>query len=157
MRITIIPSEKFIKVDGDQLIDILEDLSWIPLDIRAVQWYDTWGEVEYNDGKPNSIIQELGIFENAILTFNKEKDRINRQKLIEEEIKELSRDYWEELRLLRNRKLSESDWTQSRDIILENDDEWKNYRQILRDIPNKIDNPKEMVNNPNHPNWPKEP
>ena len=39
------------------------------------------------------------------------------------------------LRSKRNRKLSESDWTQTNDIRLENEEEWVAYRQALRDLP----------------------
>jgi len=39
-----------------------------------------------------------------------------------------------EVRVVRNRLLAETDWTQSRDITLSNDDAWKTYRQSLRDI-----------------------
>ena len=39
------------------------------------------------------------------------------------------------LRSKRNRKLSESDWTQTNDIRLENEEEWVAYRQGLRDLP----------------------
>ena len=39
------------------------------------------------------------------------------------------------LRSKRNRKLSESDWTQTNDIGLENEEEWVAYRQGLRDLP----------------------
>lgn len=39
-----------------------------------------------------------------------------------------------DLRKERNRKLTESDWTQSRDVTLSNDTDWKTYRQALRDI-----------------------
>lgn len=38
------------------------------------------------------------------------------------------------LRDERNKKLAESDWTQSRDVTLSNDSEWISYRQSLRDI-----------------------
>ena len=38
------------------------------------------------------------------------------------------------LRIIRNKLLRESDWTQSRDVFLPNDEEWKKYRQELRDI-----------------------
>ena len=38
------------------------------------------------------------------------------------------------LRTRRNEMLTQSDWTQSRDITLSNDDDWKTYRQALRDI-----------------------
>ena len=39
------------------------------------------------------------------------------------------------LRSKRNRKLYESDWTQTNDIRLENEEEWVAYRQGLRDLP----------------------
>ena len=39
-----------------------------------------------------------------------------------------------ELRFLRNNLLTQTDWTQSRDVTLSNDTEWKKYRQELRDI-----------------------
>ena len=40
----------------------------------------------------------------------------------------------DDLRSTRNKLLAESDWTQSRDVTLSNDDDWKTYRQSLRDI-----------------------
>ena len=40
----------------------------------------------------------------------------------------------EELRIKRNELLAESDWTQSRDVTLTKDTDWKTYRQSLRDI-----------------------
>lgn len=38
------------------------------------------------------------------------------------------------LRKIRNNKLAETDWTQSRDVTLTNDADWQTYRQALRDI-----------------------
>ena len=38
------------------------------------------------------------------------------------------------LRKIRNDKLAETDWTQSRDVTLSNDSAWATYRQALRDI-----------------------
>ena len=38
------------------------------------------------------------------------------------------------LRKQRDFLLSQSDWTQSRDVTLSNDADWKTYRQALRDI-----------------------
>tara|TARA_R100000781_G_scaffold28641_1_gene21181 strand:+ start:4998 stop:5291 length:294 start_codon:yes stop_codon:yes gene_type:complete len=35
----------------------------------------------------------------------------------------------------RNELLSETDWTQGRDVVLSNDAAWKTYRQALRDLP----------------------
>ncbi len=54
------------------------------------------------------------------------------------------------LRLERNARLTQSDWTQSRDITLSNDSEWLTYRQSLRDLPaNTAD--------PDNPTWPTKP
>jgi hypothetical protein len=39
------------------------------------------------------------------------------------------------LRIERNRRLQETDWTQYRDVQLENDAAWREYRQALRDMP----------------------
>ena len=55
----------------------------------------------------------------------------------------------ESLRIRRNQLLKESDWTQSRDVFLSNDEEWKNYRQQLRDLPKNTD--------PMNPEWPTKP
>ncbi len=38
------------------------------------------------------------------------------------------------LRIERNSLLSQTDWTQNRDVTLSNDADWKTYRQKLRDI-----------------------
>lgn len=52
----------------------------------------------------------------------------------------------------RNRRLSNSDWTQFSDSPLtdEKKTEWQTYRQTLRDITNGFDNDTEI-------NWPSEP
>ena len=47
-------------------------------------------------------------------------------------------DLWEQMRRRRNFLLSETDWTQARDVVLLNDDVWKTYRQSLRDLPENI-------------------
>lgn len=153
MRITIIPGDKAIGIDGLFFLNIEEDLSWIPANIHAVQWYNTWGEIEYNDGSPNEKIEELGIFEQAIEDHKNEIQRLKD----EEDRKESERDYWKELRILRNALLTDSDWTQSRDVLLDNDQEWKDYRQTLRDLPDNIDDPKFLVLDPNHSDWPTPP
>ena len=54
------------------------------------------------------------------------------------------------LRLERNTRLTACDWTQSRDLTLSNDADWKTYRQALRDLPA---NTTDFEN----PTWPTEP
>ena len=155
MKLTIIPSDKYIAVDSDGILKIQQDLSWIPSNVHALQWYDTWGEVEYNDGTANERIEELGIFEQAVADFNNEKQRIQD----ELDAIEAARDYWEELRILRNQRLSDCDWTQVADVQLSDAQkaEWTLYRQQLRDLPENIADPKPLVLDPNHSSWPTKP
>ena len=40
----------------------------------------------------------------------------------------------ESVRTQRDKLLEECDWTQSRDVLLDNDSDWTSYRQELRDI-----------------------
>ena len=48
-------------------------------------------------------------------------------------------------RLQRNLLLQQSDWTQSRDVTLSNDADWKTYRKSLRDIPSQSGFPKTIT------------
>lgn len=156
MRLTIIPSDKAIGINGEFISNIGEDLSWVPSDIHAVQWYDTWGEIEYNDGSPNEKIEELGIFSQASETFENEKVRLENERLAEEAALEAARDYWAELRSKRDQLLSNCDWTQSPDSPLSDakKEEWRIYRQALRDLPDNISDPKPLVIDSNHSDWP---
>lgn len=159
MRLTIIPSDKFISIDGQGLLDIEQDLSWIPSNVHAVQWYDTWGEVEYKDETPNLRIKELGIFEQAVQDLNNEIVRIEQKQIADAEAAEAARDYWSDLRFLRDKRLSECDWTQVADTPLTENQKlaWQTYRQALRDLPETIIDPKPLVLDPNHSDWPVKP
>ena len=155
MRLTIISEDKLISIDGASLIGIEQDLSWIPSDVHVLQWYDTWGEVEYNNGTPNERIEELGIYEQAIQNYNDELERIkNLRQEAESKI-----NYWDIFRGIRNTKLTESDWTQIEDAALTEEKKilWKTYRQELRDLPEIINDPKSLVLDENHSDWPVKP
>jgi hypothetical protein len=45
----------------------------------------------------------------------------------------------EKLREERNKLLAESDWTQMPDVGVSNKEEWKTYRQVLRDLPSNVE------------------
>jgi hypothetical protein len=87
MRLTIIPSENKISIDGQPLVEC--DVSWIPefvgditgvpQKVHAVQWYDDHGEIELVTRDSNIVIAELGIFEQAITKYEE------RSAIIEEE------------------------------------------------------------------------
>jgi hypothetical protein len=151
MKLTFILKDNYISIDGIEIFKVQQDFSWVPSNVNALQWYDTWGEIEYNDGRPNEKIEELGIFNQLIINFNDEKNkRDDENKQFEE-----SRNYWEELRFLRNYRLSECDWTQVADVLLSENQKisWQSYRQALRDLPENITDPKPLVLDPNHPDW----
>tara|TARA_Y100000389_G_scaffold5752_1_gene5513 strand:- start:197 stop:880 length:684 start_codon:yes stop_codon:yes gene_type:complete len=57
---------------------------------------------------------------------------------------------WVAFRNERDKKLSETDWTQTNDIGLENEEEWVAHRQALRDLPANTQDP---IN----PVWPEQP
>ena len=65
------------------------------------------------------------------------------EKLLNRRIDEL-------VRIPRDQLLKDSDWTQYRDVILENDTDWKTYRQALRDLP-------ATASDPHNPTWPTKP
>ena len=159
MRLTIIPSDKVIGIDGIFLSCNQEDIQWIPSNIHAIQWYSTWGEIEYKDDPLNKRIEELGVFEKAITTYRNIETRLQREQEELEIARELERDYLQELRIIRNSKLGESDWSQMPDSPLseEKKNEWKEYRQELRDLPESITNPKPLVLDLNDPAWPIKP
>jgi hypothetical protein len=152
MRMTIVKQDKFISIDGNGLLDIQQDFSWIPDDVTAVQWYNNKGEVEYIDNRPNLEITELGIYEKAIEMYQSEKKRL------EEELINLENltDYWELLRDERNNKLVLSDWTQLPDVNLTEEEKelWRIYRQELRDLLKNIEDPKPLVLDLDHKDWP---
>ena len=54
------------------------------------------------------------------------------------------------LRKKRNNLLTRTDWTQTNDIIMENESEWNEYRRALRDLPSTTEDPE-------NPIWPDPP
>ena len=55
---------------------------------------------------------------------------------------------WEALRQKRNAKLAKTDWMANSDVTMS--DEWKTYRQALRDLPASGSDPDDL-------SWPTEP
>lgn len=76
MRVTIIPEDGFVSVDGEGYHDL--DLSFMLSDIHAVQWYDTEGEVEYKDNRGratrNETITDLTPYQPALDAWQVAKD-----------------------------------------------------------------------------------
>jgi hypothetical protein len=141
MKLTIVPDDRLIGIGGTFFENIQQDLSWIPSNVHAVQWSDSSGEIEYNDGTPNEIISDLGIYAQAQTDFNNEIQRISAAV-------EAARDYWQELRDQRNQLLAETDYLALVDTTLSAD--MRTYRQALRDLPAN-------TSDPTNPVWPTKP
>ncbi len=76
MRVTIVPSDNLVAVDGVAICDL--DLSAIPADVHAVQWYGTRGSVEFlsEDGlriERNEEITNLDAYAELLAAFASRK------------------------------------------------------------------------------------
>lgn len=72
MRLTIIPEDKLVIINGRAINGI--DLSFINQTYRAIQWYETHGEIEvYENGVPieNKPITSIDEFQPAIDEWNR--------------------------------------------------------------------------------------
>ena len=94
MRLTIIPADGAVYKNNYSYSDL--DLSFAPADVHALQWYDTYGEVEFKrqlvDGQmvhpQNQVITELPEWANQALTKwdEAEADRIAAEVAAQEEV-----------------------------------------------------------------------
>lgn len=79
MRVTILPDDNSVSVDGEGYGGL--DLSFMGTTIHAVQWYDTYGEIERKDPTTkkmtgNEEITSFDQFQQAIAVWQAEKDRV---------------------------------------------------------------------------------
>ena len=116
MKVLIVTVDKTIGIGDTVISGVTTSMSWVPSDVHAVNWDGSAGEIEYNDGKPNATISELGIYSQAETSFN------NELKIIEDEkkVKDDAFDWNADLRIRRTKKLLDSDWTQGNDTPLSN-------------------------------------
>jgi hypothetical protein len=56
MRVTIIPASGLVSIDGENYSGL--NLSFIAQSVHAVQWYDTYGEIEHKDERSRMIANE---------------------------------------------------------------------------------------------------
>lgn len=145
-RVIIIPEDQQVIVDDYVIEGITVN---IDEDIKAVQWYGDHGEIQYYDKEPKSITSLYG-FKGILNDFYKEKKK--RQDEWLEFQKQQAKITWDKIRLERNTRLSFCDWTQlpDTDLTIEQKEQWAVYRQELRDITDKYENPEDVV-------WPAEP
>lgn len=84
MRLTIIPEDNAVYKDG-YLIEGL-DLTSLPSNIHAIQWYDTYGEVEYKDtdaGKSvNTVFSSLTPYQHIVDAFDTQKVNLEQSNIL---------------------------------------------------------------------------
>jgi hypothetical protein len=155
MKLTIINSDKTVYIDYKPYVQL--SLTNVPKVVHALQWKDTEGHIEYNNGMPNEIIKDLPNWaieaklewEDKDAKYNEliQQDYANQLKLnTPKDLTDLEK--LQIIRVERNNRLFASDWTQLQDSKV-NKETWAEYRQALRDLPNNVD-----VNNPVYPTIP---
>ena len=76
MRVTIIPTDGFVSVDGEGYSGL--DLTFMDSDIHALQWYETEGELEIQDARgrviENRPIDSLEPYQPALDAWQAAKD-----------------------------------------------------------------------------------
>lgn len=81
MRVTIIPVDNFVSVNGVGFSTI--DLSFIPPNIHAVQWHGTWGIVEIKDIDTGAMVENQYV--NSIEVYQLAIDRWTIAKQMQDE------------------------------------------------------------------------
>lgn len=76
MRLTVIPADGAVYINSVSYMNLDLSTCGIPSDVHALQWYDTYGEIEFKrsfvDGQivhpANSVITELPEWANSCMT-----------------------------------------------------------------------------------------
>jgi len=145
MRMTIISSDSLVAINSVTYAGL--DLSSLGDGFHALQWYDTWGEIEYKvaaDGtKPhNEVISSLDGFQHIVDEWQIKHDAATAPPapLTDDQLKLTCKDAAKQL-------LADSDWSQLPDAqaSLQNAQAFNDYRAILREY---------LINPVTAPQWP---
>jgi len=138
---------KYIKVENNLVVGIPQELPTnaenisnfylLPPDVlRSYGWYTF--EVEEVELLENEVISKWDIIVEDTKVIRRPTKRTLTQEEIDIKNQTLLNESWNEIRNVRNKLLYECDWTQILDaqISEENKEDWKRYRQDLRDVTN---------------------
>lgn len=151
MRITVIRENGTVLIDGKGYTGV--DVSSMPSDVLAMQWYGDFGEEEplFQDVKPPNVrINNLDAYSKIIENWNIAKAAEDKYEADLEVERNSPETKAEMARVQRNYLLRQCDWTQMNDIDPSIAVMWKEYRQALRDITSQPGFPLKIV-------WPIEP
>jgi len=139
MKLTIIPSDGAVYENGIAYLN----LTWAetPPNVHALQWKDTAGWIEYNDGTVNEDITVLPQWaDNAMVAWQVAYDEAHKPPT-----PPTPPTYEQKYALFiaeRDRRLLATDYTQLPDVIALHDaawlQGWVDYRQELRDLPSLV-------------------
>lgn len=155
MQLTIIKDMGLVQVDGKGYDEL--DMTGIPDNVHAVQWYGSHGDIEYVDGTPNLDITELPAWALTAKSRRDAKDaeEVAKAEAEEAEFKALMESPEHKAKLIRSerdRLLAGSDWV----VVMMTElgapvpAEWVNYRSALRNITVQNTFPESVV-------WPTKP
>tara|TARA_R100000781_G_C4064690_1_gene122320 strand:+ start:390 stop:854 length:465 start_codon:yes stop_codon:yes gene_type:complete len=153
MRLCVVVEDKYVAVDDEGYW--VDNLDYIDSNINAIQWYDTKGEIEYQDDTPNLEITDITPYNQVLTDWQTAKD-----KYVLETTIELRTDWDVMFKEIRSYLLTECDWTQNTDNKLSDakKEEWRVYRQKLRDMPTtKTATYEELVKDKSHSDYPTPP
>ena len=85
MKITIIPSDGFIRIDGRELILSEEEWNFNDQHIHAIQWDGNKGHIEFVTTDPNEEIENIEIIQKYIDAFFEEIPKIEKIRINNEE------------------------------------------------------------------------
>lgn len=137
MKFTLIAEDNTVAVDGVSIKSLNVDN--LPEGLWAIQWDDATnsGEIEWADGRPHTpLTSKTEEFSpGRTIQYFAELHAIEDARIQQEEIDSIPT-AMDNLRYLRNLRLTESDWTQLTDNSLSDEDkaQWAAYRQFLRDM-----------------------
>lgn len=147
---------RYVYVQDEQVIEgpVMLPINWNNISnfnvldnitLKSYGWYPyRFVEIPLNDDEVYDGSYYV-IEENEIVEYQRKRQKT------QEEIQSEINGRWDNIRSRRNILLGESDWTQLADVSLsdEKKEEWRLYRQSLRDITN--------FDSPDHVIWPNKP
>lgn len=86
MRVIVIVPDTFVSVDGEGYGKV--DLSFLPNDVHAIQWYGTYGDVEYVDpvtrrAARNEQLESFTPYEQVLTAWATRKEQKHMQEIEE--------------------------------------------------------------------------
>lgn len=98
MRFTVIVDDKLVYKDGEGVSPVTFHDSLDLSSVHAIQWYDTWGEVEYKEivkegvltKPPNLIINDFSPYASILDAWKDAMNKMDEERALAEQIQHLA-------------------------------------------------------------------